>query len=361
MWVEIRGKDGAALTIPAGVTLTMNNALRAQGADVSVLGTLVNEGRVEIYWDDEHKRLGSLCIESGGRYDGEGCIWVDAKENAEACLVGFREQQPNLYNELMAGKEVTDDGTVFTRNHNADPVAAFVKRAYSLILDREADQGGLDYWVKGLNDKTLKGGDIVSQFMNSDEYVLANHPNADAVTAVYKTMLDRDPDASGLAYWVGLLDQLCSYNKIISGFCDSPEFKGVCEQYGIEPGTVATEPRDVNPNVTAFVARFYECALNRKFDNKGLNYWVNVLLTKEMTPYQAAHEFVFSPEAVARQLDDSEFVTMLYNLYMDREPEAGGLTYWVGQLDNNNVTREAVEVGFAQSPEFQNIVKSYGL
>ena len=248
-----------------------------------------------------------------------------------------------------------------TESGASDQVEGFVRRAYSLILGREADQSGLDYWVKGLNDKTIKGGDIVSQFMNSDEYVLANHPNTDAVTAVYKTMLDRDPDASGLAYWVGLLDQLCSYNKIISGFCDSPEFKGICEQYGIEPGTVATEPRDVNPNVTAFVARFYECALGRKFDNKGLNYWADQLLSHAATPYEAAHGFVFSEECVNRGLNNTEFVTMLYNLYMDREPEAGGLTYWVGQLDNNSVTREAVEVGFAQSPEFQNIVKSYGL
>ena len=253
------------------------------------------------------------------------------------------------------------DVTLYAVWSEGEPVTEFVKRAYSLILGREADQEGLDYWVKGLQDKTFKGGDIVSQFMNSDEYVLANHPNAEAVTAVYKTMLDREPDAEGQAYWVGLLDKGCSYNMIINGFCDSAEFKGICDQYGIEPGTVATERRDVNPELTAFVSRNYKCALNRTGDSFGLNYWAGQLLDKAQTPYEVAHGFVFSEECVARGLNNTQFVTMLYKLYMDREPEADGLAYWVGQLDNKTMTREEVEKGFADSPEFAEIIKSYGL
>ena len=89
MWMEIRGQEGAALTIPAGVTLTMNNAMRVQGADVSVLGTLVNECRLEVYWDDEHRRLGKVSVESGGKYAGDGDIWVETLDKPEACLPGL--------------------------------------------------------------------------------------------------------------------------------------------------------------------------------------------------------------------------------------------------------------------------------
>ena len=177
----------------------------------------------------------------------------------------------------------------------------------------------------------------------------------------YKAMLDREPDAEGQAYWVGLLDKGCSYNMIINGFCDSAEFKGICDQYGIEPGTVATERRDVNPDLTAFVSRNYKCALNRTGDSFGLNYWAGQLLDKAQTPYEVAHGFVFSEECVGRNLNNTQFVTMLYKLYMDRDPEADGLAYWVGQLDNKTMTREEVEKGFADSPEFAEIIKSYGL
>ena len=58
------------------------------------------------------------------------------------------------------------------------------------------------------------------------------------MTAVYKTMLDREPDTGGQAYWVGLLDKGCSYNMVINGFCGSQEFIGLCNEYLCSDGYI---------------------------------------------------------------------------------------------------------------------------
>ena len=78
------------------------------------------------------------------------------------------------------------------------------------------------------------------------------------------------------------------------------------------------------------------------------------------TPKQVANDFVFSKECIGRGLNDRDFVEMLYHLYMDRDPDEGGLQYWVSEL-NAGTPREEAAAGFADSPEFQEIVKSYGL
>ena len=73
-----------------------------------------------------------------------------------------------------------------------------------------------------------------------------------------------------------------------------------------------------------------------------------------------AHNFVFSPECRDRGLSDRAFIEMLYHLYMDRDADAGGLNYYLTEMQKGR-TREQVEVNFANSPEFQQIVSDYGL
>ena len=69
---------------------------------------------------------------------------------------------------------------------------------------------------------------------------------------------------------------------------------------------------------------------------------------------------MFSKECVNRNLNNREFVEMLYRLYMGREADQGGLNYWLGQM-NKGMSRQKVANSFADSQEFKNIVKSYGL
>ena len=112
--------------------------------------------------------------------------------------------------------------------------------------------------------------------------------------------------------------------------------------------------------MTGFVNRLYSIALDRPADVGGLNDWTGRLLEKKQTPKQVAQGFVFSKEMSNRNLNNTEFVTMLYHTMMGREPDAAGLQDWVERLENGR-KREDVYYGFADSVEFSGIVASYGL
>jgi hypothetical protein len=82
-----------------------------------------------------------------------------------------------------------------------------VLRLYDIFFDRAADSGGLNYWVG-----RLQGGaslrDVALAFGASSEFQ-SKHASAstpDYVEALYNNFFERGSDASGKAYWCGLID-----------------------------------------------------------------------------------------------------------------------------------------------------------
>ena len=73
-----------------------------------------------------------------------------------------------------------------------------------------------------------------------------------------------------------------------------------------------------------------------------------------------AHGFIFSQEFQNLELDDSAFLDSLYRSMMDREADEDGKNYWMDKLAGG-ASREEVFLGFANSPEFNNLCKRYGV
>ena len=65
--------------------------------------------------------------------------------------------------------------------------------------------------------------------------------------------------------------------------------------------------------------------------------------------------FASSPEFIATygSLNNSDFVTLVYQNVLGRAPDGAGLAYWVAQLNGGFMTRGQVMVGFSESPEYQ--------
>ena len=248
-----------------------------------------------------------------------------------------------------------------------DPTQAteFVNRMYSVVLGREADPDGLEDWVNRLTLGTASAVDIVQGFLCSDEYNNKGKSNGEIVTDCYNAMLGRNPDEDGYNDWVSRLDSGMSVNAIFAGFVGSQEFGNLCASYGISPGTYPlNEARDQNAGVTAFVSRLYTQALGRGYDATGLNDWtgqINANPSRENIMNIATNGFFHSEEFVNKNLDNTEFVKVLYRTYLGREYDDAGLADWVGQLDSGSNDRDGVMRGFAYSPEFDGIMAGYGL
>jgi len=100
------------------------------------------------------------------------------------------------------------------------------------------------------------------------------------------------------------------------------------------------------------VYRIYSAMFNRGPDVAGLGYWLKVL-DGGARVVDIASGFVNSAEFISlygANASDDTFVNALYNNVLHRNPDAGGLAYWVNAL-HSGITRAEVLVGFSDSAE----------
>ncbi len=117
---------------------------------------------------------------------------------------------------------------------------------------------------------------------------------------------------------------------------------------------------DQNDGVEGFVTRLYEICLEREPDQGGFNNWVNSLRSGRVTGSQAARGFLFSNEFTSRNLDSRTYVVCLYRTLFGREADDAGLNSWTQAL-NSGSSREEVFNGFVGSSEWSSICSSYGI
>jgi len=132
---------------------------------------------------------------------------------------------------------------------------------------------------------------------------------------------------------------------------------GIGNYADVIPGYGRTVDKE---KVGAFVDRLYSKCLGRLPDEAGRADWVNKLSKGTITGADAASGFFFSPEYLAKNVSDEEFVETLYEVLMDRSSDAGGKSGWLKDL-SNGYGRLGVFRGFAESKEYTNICGSYGI
>ncbi len=242
-------------------------------------------------------------------------------------------------------------------------VAAFVYRLYNVALTRDGEEEGIADWTDRLNSKKENAAQVAWGFFFSDEFKNKNYSDAQFVEVLYRTMFGRSSDNSGKQDWISRLENGASREYVYYGFAESEEFSNLCNSFGVERGNVTlSQYRDQNIQATGFIARLYTKMLGRKFDEDGLEYWCKKYLTKENTIEEiASHGFLHSDELTNLNLSDTEFVTRMYETFLNREPEEAGLNDWVGRLERGEVTRDTLVFGFTNSAEFGNLKAEYNL
>ena len=119
----------------------------------------------------------------------------------------------------------------------------------------------------------------------------------------------------------------------------------------------AVEVDTVSPAQT-LIDNYYRTILSRAPDAGGLAFWqdeVNRLRGLGVDVQEVfrvmAGWFFNSAEYLAKNASDSQYVTDLYRTFFQRDPDAGGLGYWTGQLAQG-MPRSVVLFSFLFSTEF---------
>jgi hypothetical protein len=256
----------------------------------------------------------------------------------------------------------------------------YVQQLYLNVLGRQADPAGLADWVSQLNSGASRGTVLVG-FSESPEFQ-ANMANQVEIVRLYDLLEQRMPTAAELQSWIAFLngddqtDTLYAF-AYPSGLSDSAYVQAVFQGFlgrdadagalssftaGLAAGTVTHGTLvDTILNSAEFsqyvgpVSRLYLAAFHRVPDAPGLANWVNYMRAGNALEL-VANAFVVSQEfqLTYGTLDNTQYVTLLYENVLGRQPDPMGLADWTGQLAGVT-TRGQVLIGFSQSPEAINL------
>ncbi|WP_022704462.1 DUF4214 domain-containing protein [Pseudorhodobacter ferrugineus] len=117
-------------------------------------------------------------------------------------------------------------------------------------------------------------------------------------------------------------------------------------------GGSETRPFDT---ATGQVYRLYQATLDRAPDLAGLLTWANILIDGTRNLPQITQGFVNSNEfrTTYGNVDNGNFVTLLYANVLGRAPDPGGYSTWTGLLNSGARSREQVVNGFSESVELR--------
>jgi hypothetical protein len=97
--------------------------------------------------------------------------------------------------------------------------------------------------------------------------------------------------------------------------------------------------------------RIYKAAFDRAPDLAGLGFWINAM-DKGAALTGVAGGFIGSEEFQSRygQASDTDFIRLLYENVLDRQPDAGGYQFWQEAM-GRGLSREGLLIEFSESPE----------
>ena len=137
-------------------------------------------------------------------------------------------------------------------------MGAIVRRMYLDTLGREPDPAGLATWVDWIRTGRFTVAQTAALFYSSQEFYAGIGGGTDTtwVTKLYEKLLNRAPDPSGLAFWVG--------------YAAAPAFGR---------GWVATQFYGALESRLTRVRNLYQALLARDPDPTGWPFWAGVIQT----------------------------------------------------------------------------------
>lgn len=226
---------------------------------------------------------------------------------------------------------ITIAGQTFTVTQRA-PIAnneTFIRQAYSDLLGREADTGGLSYWLTPLNGGQVSRSQVAAAFFNSPEF----SETGLYIIKLYVAVLRRDPDFDGWDYWSNALRSGVAPVTMLNTFLTSEEFQSTYGSLG-------------NAD---FVTLVYRNVLGRDPDAGGMSYWLGLLNSGAVTRAAMMHGFVVSAEFDAG-IRNRAYAMLLYMGFLRRSPEPSGLAYWTDAITNSSLA--ATVNAFITSQEY---------
>lgn len=296
--------------------------------------------------------------EAGGTVSGGGIIQqgttasVTAQPNLGYTFNGWYENGNLVSTDSVYTFQVTNDRTLVARFflENAD---TWVTNFYIELLNRNPSSSEVAAWVTELNIGKLTISEIADHFINSPEYKNRNLNNTDFVLSLYKALLWRGADPqSELSDKLNALDMMVPRRSILKTIVDSLEFTNLCNQSSLPKGTIVLERNsEYDFGLTKAVYLMYKEGLGRAPNKEEMDYRCDLVLNKNYTVHDMYIGVLLSQEASNRNLSNYEYVSMLYQVVLQRGGSNEEINGWANYIDMGH-TRGDVLNGIMYSEEF---------
>ncbi len=198
----------------------------------------------------------------------------------------------------------------------------FVSQVYQDLLDRAPEAGGLAYWSGQINQGVITRTQFALAIERSTEYL------TDQVSQVYSRFLHRPVDASGLSAWPAFLQAGGTLEQFEADVVGSPEY------FQVRGGGTAN----------GFLSVLYQDALGHAVDASGQASWGQALASGMSTGQVAAAVF-------ASTEFKQDLVSGWYQQYLRRSADAAGLNAWVAALQQGTPDYQVI-ANFLGSAEY---------
>lgn len=81
-----------------------------------------------------------------------------------------------------------------------------------------------------------------------------------------------------------------------------------------------------------YLYQMYTKTFSRDPEEYGFNYWYNKLISHEYSVRNFLINILNEKEFIDKDLSDEEFITSMYSIIANREPDQTGYNYWLNML-----------------------------
>ncbi len=198
-----------------GIRVVERNGLGADGGRAVAVQYRFEQGSITVDGDQARRRFGLKSNWFGFGPLIRGGVAIDDRDPAsiarfvEVAFQRLRGRAPTAAEAQRWGEALrTGPRLALTDElaHGEHFAGELIDDLYLAALGRPSDGDGRRYWVTTMA-QGLKYEHLGTLFYGSPEYVKRSGGTNDSfVTALYRSILGRDPDPEGRAYWLGLLD-----------------------------------------------------------------------------------------------------------------------------------------------------------
>ncbi len=311
-------------------------------------------GIKSVYADDSSKIL--ICIDPGH----------GGKDRGTTGPTGLKEKDVNLDISLRLKNKLADSGfkVILTResdiNHSIDEITDFVNsNNVDLFISvhnnshPSADMNGTQTFYFGqsssgsmlanyVNARTIEQIGTVNRGVKSSNFKVLR--NTKMVSALIEGVFMCNPNEEAELKDENFRD------KIATGI-----YNGIVE-YLKATGKNILSAKEL-ASARAFVKRVYQRCLATDPDQATIDIWADKLAVGEISHEDVIRDIVTGKKFKSRNLNNTQYVDVLYEAVLDRESDLSGAAYWLSQLkvlDRNTVLNR-----FLSSDEFKNLVKKY--